>query len=63
MITIYNEYEIGDSVYLRTDPDQFECLITGITIKAGGTLTYEIACGSTVTWHYGFELSHDKRVF
>lgn len=56
-----NEFEIGQTVYLRTDKDQAPRIITAIIIKPGALL-YELGSGAVSTWHYGFEVSVDVDV-
>lgn len=50
------EFEVGDMVYLKTDQDQHKRIITGICLRQAGIL-YELAQGTTSSWHYVFELS------
>jgi len=52
-------YDIGDTVYLRTDSDQMMRLVTRIQITKGNTM-YEVSCGIQNSWHYDFELSREK---
>lgn len=55
-------YRIGDSVYLKSDPNQFERIITGILYRQGGYM-YVLICGSDdETFHFEFELSFDKDI-
>lgn len=56
---IETEYSIREKVYLVTDPDQNQRIITAISIRENG-ISYELACGSSSSWHYGFEISTDK---
>lgn len=57
---IENEYNIEDVVFLKTDPDQLERIVTGITVRPGNTILYEVACETEETSHYGFEISRQK---
>ena len=57
---IENEFNISDFVYLKTDPDQQERIITGINVRPGGRIIYAVTLGHEETCHYGFELSHEK---
>ena len=54
--TINNEYEIGDEVVLKTDPEGMKRLITGINVKPG-SLVYEVQLAELTSFHYEFELS------
>lgn len=59
MMIIENKYNIGDIVYLRTDGDQCERLITAIQIVPNG-LIYRLVKDTVETWHYDFEISFEK---
>lgn len=58
---IDTKYAIGQTVYLKTDPDQAEKIITGINIRQTG-LSYELSFGHTSSWHYDFEITEEKDV-
>ena len=60
MIVINNKYEIGDRVYLVSDPEQLLRLVTSIIVFKGGELLYGIACGVGESKHYDFELSAER---
>lgn len=55
------DYEIGDIVYLKTDRDQHERIITEMWIRPGQVMYYlmEETLGS---WHYSFEISKEKDI-
>lgn len=55
------EHEIGDSVYLRTDPEQLERLVTAIVIRETGVL-YSLAQASNESYHHAFEISINKDI-
>lgn len=59
MMLIENKYNIGDMVYLRTDNDQAERLVTAIQVNPNG-LIYRLVKDTTETWHYDFEISLEK---
>lgn len=59
-MTINNNYKFNDIVYLKTDPEQKQRIITEINIKPNLILMYELACGSESSWHYEFEISINK---
>lgn len=62
MISTYKlDFNIGETVYLQTDPDGLMRLVVEISITPSGTY-YMLACGSEVTSHYGFEITRDKPV-
>lgn len=54
-------WKIGESAYLRTDPDQQERLVTGIWISEGG-LRYQLSLAEEESWHYAFEMTYDRDV-
>ena len=55
------KYEIGQRVFLSTDPEQRERLITGINIRPG-EVSYCLSCGTLTSWHYDFEMEVEKDV-
>lgn len=60
MMMIDNKYEIGEPVYLKTDPDQHCRIVFAIEMYKSGELLYKLICGTLVSAHYGFELSREK---
>ncbi len=54
-------FDIGDSVYLKTDPEQSERLVTGISVRQNG-ITYAISYLTNETWHYDFEKSKERDI-
>ena len=56
-MTINNRYKIGETVYLVTDPEQYARIITGIKVRPGGLLMYELSCAEEASEHYDFEIS------
>jgi hypothetical protein len=54
-------FDIGDSVYLKTDPEQAERLVTGISVRQNG-ITYAISHLTNETWHYDFEITKDRDI-
>lgn len=61
MMVIDNKFEIGDTVFLKTDTDQNQRLITGICI-AKHSLTYRLSCGTQESWNYDFEISNERDI-
>jgi len=55
------KHNIGDIVYLMTDVDQYERLVTGINIRQSG-IVYELSCGTQTSWHYDLEIAKDKDI-
>jgi hypothetical protein len=59
MMIVDNTYEIGDLVFLVTDPGQYERMIVAFTVRNSG-IFYEVALGETSTFHSDLELSSEK---
>lgn len=62
MMIIKNAFELGAIVYLRTDREQYERIITSVTITVGGNFRYQLCCGTQDTWHYESEIAVEKNV-
>jgi len=56
------EFNIGETVYLKTDNDQVERLITGISLRPCNAVTYCLAYGQNKSWHYGIEISYERNL-
>lgn len=56
---VNNVFEIGETVYLITDPDQYARLVYCVEVYRNEIL-YKVVCGSHSDSHYDFELSRDK---
>ena len=61
MTVIDNAFDIGQVVYLRTDPDQSARLVTGLLVQRSQTLYY-LSYGETETRHFDFEISAERDV-
>lgn len=62
MITINNQFELGQIVYLKTDPEQLQRMVVGITVNPGNSLFYRVAFEEDASSHYEIELSADKDI-
>lgn len=60
MMLIDNKHELGDVVYLISDPEQYKRIITDIKIGLDGGLIYYLALGVESTQHYELELTKEK---
>ena len=60
-IKINVEFEIGQVVYLKTDPDQLERIVVSIIVENKDT-AYQLACGDGNSTHYDYEISAEKDV-
>lgn len=61
-ININVKYNITDLVYVITDPDQNQGVITGYLVDQDSIL-YRVSVGSQSNYYYGFELSTERKVF
>lgn len=55
---IKNKFNIGDIVYLVTDGDQKQRMITGINVRDAGII-YAISSGTEETNHFECEISKE----
>jgi len=61
-MTIDTQYPMGRIVYLCTDEEQKQRIVTGYIIRPGSALLYMLTCGTTETNHYAMEISKDKNI-
>lgn len=54
---ITTKYDIQDDVYLVTDNEQLQRIITAITIQPNNLIIYSLVCGTETSEHYEFEIS------
>lgn len=54
---INNKFSIGQTVYLRTDTEQLQRIVTAIKVCGDNSLFYELSCGREVSDHYDFEIA------
>ncbi len=59
---IKSEFTWGDTVYLKTDPEQLPRIITAITAFSPLAIQYELACGTEITPHWAIEISKDENL-
>ena len=60
MMVIENKFELGELVYLSTDEDQKQRMVTKIYIHLDGSLIYQLSCGTMYSEHYEKEISEEK---
>ncbi|WP_312557894.1 hypothetical protein [Empedobacter brevis] len=53
------KYNLEDIIYLITDEDQKERIITGVLYEQN-SIQYRVACGANTSWHFEFELNTSK---
>ena len=56
-----NKYNIGDIVYLITDPDQYPRIIIAVLQRSNG-YSYELGFGSSSSWNSEIEIASDKDI-
>jgi hypothetical protein len=61
-MTIHPDFTLGQTVYLKTDPDQYMRIVTGLQITAEGGILYKLAINMSEQWHYGVEISDTKDI-
>lgn len=61
MITVDNRFDIGETVYLKTDRDQLPRIVFAFIVSQK-EIIYRIASGRDISDHYNFELSLEKDV-
>lgn len=53
------EFGLGQVVYLRTDKDQLQRIVTERKEQLGGSTLYGLSTDLTFSWHYGLEISEE----
>lgn len=56
-----NLFEIGELVYLTTDPEQLQRMVTCFIVNKYDII-YELQSGTTSSRHYDYEISKEKNV-
>lgn len=56
---INNEFDIEDTVYLRTDIDQLPRMIVSFEVFKNGEILYKLNQRTLSSYHYAFELSRE----
>ena len=57
---IDEKHKIGSVVYLLTDEDQLKRVVTGIVVRSGNYIEYELSCGIERSYHVETEISTSK---
>lgn len=57
---VETKYNIGDVVFLSTDIEQLQRVVTGIIIRPNNSIIYYLTCGSNETTHYDLEMVMEK---
>jgi len=61
-MTINNKYELSQVVFLLTDTEQLDRIVTCIQISGNNQITYLLSCGSLSSWHYDYEMISTKDI-
>lgn len=56
------KYQIGQVVYLKTDTEQLERIVTGICLRPNGCVIYYVTLCANEYSHYDFELSDTEDI-
>jgi hypothetical protein len=57
---INNQFELGSTVYLKTDMEQHPRQIVAIRVDVSKCLMYLLVSGVETSWHYEIEILTDK---
>jgi hypothetical protein len=57
---INNEFDLFQFVYLKTDPDQEQYIITSIRIEPGNVVMYLLKYCTESNWHFAEEISAEQ---
>ena len=58
-MVVNNKFDIGQTVYLITDVEQLARIVTSINVNKHDEI-YVVACGTTESRHYDYEMSGQK---
>jgi hypothetical protein len=61
-MTINNDFNIEDIVYLKHDVSQLPRMVTAFVIDKYCVM-YEVSSGTEVSKHFGYELSKQKTIY
>ncbi len=61
MILTDIKFNLGQILYLKTDTGQVPRILVEVSISINN-MRYCLACGSSTSWHYDFEISAEKDV-
>jgi hypothetical protein len=59
---IDNKFDLEAIVYLVTDPDQYERMVTRLIVAINCTILYELSCGTDTSLHYAAEITSKKNM-
>lgn len=58
-MTISTAFNLGEEVYLHTDPELMPRLIVAILVKGQGHIEYQLAQGTVFSWHVEQEITKE----
>ncbi len=58
-MTIKNNFNCGDFVFIKHDPEQIKFMVIGVLVR-GNCISYELMRGDIVQWCRSFEISKNK---
>lgn len=56
---ITTDYDLGDIVFLKTDEEQRERMITEMCVKSSNFLMYQLTLGNSCSWHSDIEFEKE----
>jgi hypothetical protein len=56
------EFNISDTVYLKSDIEQRARIVTGISLRPFNCVSYALTEGTLETWHYAFEITAERDI-
>jgi len=56
------ELELGSIVYLKTDKEQEERIVTAVNLTLGGGLSYQLTKGEGASYHYEAEITTEQNL-
>ena len=60
-MVINNQFNLGQIVYLISDHESHQRIVTGIEVNPVGLL-YRLVFGTTESWHFDMEISNEKGI-
>jgi len=60
-VQYYKKFNIGDTVYLKTDIEQYKRIVTGYTVRCE-SIIYLVTLGEDENSHYDFEMSKKQDI-
>jgi hypothetical protein len=62
MMVIDNKYDLGQIVFLKTDVEQNQRIVTTIKVGADGGLIYQLALGKECSDHFEIEITENENI-